>query len=241
MMKLAIFQMHIEENPELNINKVCDYTKDLENHVILLPELFTTGFDYKLIEEITEKHIELLYKLPDNNIYLGSVARQIDNKRYNSFFVKNNESLSFPYDKMHLFPLLNEGSYFSSGIDPGVFSIYGTDCGASICFDLRYPELMRVYFRKNVSIIFLPAEWPLARKEHLEVLSRARAIENQCFMVVCNTVGKVGDEIFAGCSSVIDPWGEYQIKLQDETDKIATTELNLNLIEEVRNKLPLGQ
>ena len=188
-----------------------------------------------------EKHYLLLNELPDNNIYLGSIVKDLQGKKYNSFFMKNKNTLDFPYDKIHLFPLMNEDKYFCKGNRLGIFKIKNIKVAAVICFDLRFPELFRKLFYSDVKIIFLPAEWPLIRKDHLICLARARAIENQCFIILSNAVGYICEESFAGNSMIINPLGEIINTCKEGVDIIITEDIDLTLLNKVRQKIPVKQ
>ena len=108
----------------------------------------------------------------------------------------------------------------------------------AICYDLRFPELFRHYALQGARLILLPAEWPNPRREHWRTLLRARAIENQCFVAACNRVGESDGTSFFGASAVIDPWGATLIE-GDDTPAILTTTLDLSLVENVRERIPV--
>ncbi len=240
-MKISLIQMKIEENPFANIKKVNALSSDLQDNVVVLPELFTTGFNYDHINSLEKNHHEILELLNDKNIFVGSILRHKNGKKYNSFFIKNGKDIQFVYDKIHLFPLMNEDKHFDCGKKSGIFDINGIKCGATVCFDLRFPELYRYYFLNDVKIIFIPAEWPLIRKDHLITLAKSRAIENQCFVVLCNAVGKIWNEDFAGNSSVISPWGEFVVQSKDSVDEIFSVNIDLKFVEDARNRIPVKE
>jgi predicted amidohydrolase len=110
--------------------------------------------------------------------------------------------------------------------------------GLTICYDLRFPELFRRYALAGAKLIFVPAEWPHPRLMHWQTLLRARAIENQLFVVACNRVGVVGKTHFCGHSAVIDPWGETIVE-GDESEMLLTAEIDLGLVDDVRQRIPI--
>lgn len=236
-MKISLLQLKINPNPEENIDKVINKTKDLEGHIVLLPEMFTTGFDYTLINSLDEKHPDILNNLPYNNIYLGSIFRKTKKGKFNSFFIKDGENISFPYNKLHPFPLMLEDKHLTPGENLNTFTLKNILCAAGICFDIRFPEMFRYYFKKNASIIFIPSEWPSTRIKQLIRLVRARAIENQCFYVMCNASGKSAGHHFGGMSAVFDPLGNNLNKMTTKCDELISTEIDINKVNLLRNNI----
>ncbi|MGA1847139.1 nitrilase-related carbon-nitrogen hydrolase [Deferribacter abyssi] len=238
-MKLGIIQLRIEENVERNIQKVNDLTSNYNDTIFLLPELFTTGFNYDLIKMLDESHIKLLDSLNKNNIFMGSIVRKKDSSYYNSFFVKYKNGIYFIYDKTNLFPLMGEDKYFSPGNGYYTFEINNITAGCAICFDLRFCEIFFRLRKNGAKIVFLPAEWPKKRIEHLKILSKARAIENQYYFIVSNAVGNTWSENFGGNSMIIDPWGNVLKTAADREDIAIVDEIDFNLVDEVRNTIPM--
>jgi len=240
-MQVNLFQLLVEESPEANIEKVINLTKDVKNQLFILPELFTTGFNYQHVRKHVKYQPELLKKLPDSNTYIGSIARQVNNDIYNSFFVKKGDKLDFIYDKIHLFPLMDEHIHFKSGNNTKIFEMDNFKCGCAICFDLRFPELFRQYFLNNVDIIFIPMQWPHSRIDQMVPLATARAIENQCYIVVCNAVGNIWGSYFGGNSMVISPMGEILISAKENVDKIYSAVLKKDAINDFRKSMPIAK
>lgn len=239
-MNVTLVQLNVLESPQDNIDKVKSLTKDIIDSIVVLPELFTTGFNYSLIDSLPVDHHEILNQLDNSNTYMGSIVRQDGKKRFNSFFIKTGDEIEFIYDKLHLFPLMDEDKHFSAGSRMDTFKIGNIDCAATICFDLRFPELFRKYFLNKAKVIFLPAEWPAIRKDHLMVLAKARAIENQCFIVLCNAVGQIWDEQFAGASVVIDPWGQVIADCGDIKDAVEMVNIDISVVNEIRARIPVS-
>ncbi len=238
-MNIKLLQMKIEKNANENINKVIHLTKDLNDDLIVLPELFTTSFNYDLIYKLDESHTHILNQLPRKNTYIGSIIRKNKGRYYNTFFIHKNGHTSFIYDKVHLFPLMEEDKHVSAGNNPGIFTVDGLTCGAGICFDIRFPELFRNYFKKSAEIMFLPAEWPKERISQLIRMCRSRAIENQCFLVLCNASGKTGKYTFGGMSTVFTPYGDNLNTMHKKCDTLINVDIDLSLLENVRSSIPV--
>jgi predicted amidohydrolase len=111
--------------------------------------------------------------------------------------------------------------------------------GLAVCYDLRFPEMFRKYALKGTRLVFIPAEWPAARVSHWSTLLRARAIENQMFVVGVNCVGKIGNETFGGSSTIISPWGETIAEANNQDEQLITAEIDLDQVDEFRMKIPV--
>ena len=193
---------------------------------------------------------EFSWQMPDPGIYLllGSMAEQrvlpdgsIDEQRCHntSAFYGPDGKLRAVYRKMHLFRLMAEEQYLTAGSRPGLIPTpWGCPAGVAICYDLRFPELLRQYALQGARLLFLPAEWPHPRLTHWQTLLRARAIENQMFVVGCNRVGSSKGSTFCGHSAVVDPWGELVIE-GDERPGLLTATIDTALADEVRARIPV--
>lgn len=224
---------------------------DLKNtDVVVLPEMWTSGYDLGNIGDYAAANLEpiktKISKLAhDNNVTIvaGSIPNKYgDSGVYNTaFVVDSNGDLIHEYSKMHLVPMLNEPKYLISGDKPSeVFEINGVPCGVLICYDLRFPEVFRDLSLSGAKIIFVVAEWPRARTDHWITLLKARAIENQCYIVASNTVDTQSNgTTFAGNSMTIDPFGKILAEANQETDEVITAELDLNYIDKIRTEIPI--
>ena len=148
-------------------------------------------------------------------------------------------SLVATYDKQRLFGYAKETTVYSAGTSPCVIQVGGLSLGLFVCFDLRFPELFREV-SPEVDACVIIANWPSARQRHWEVLTQARAIENQCYVVAVNRIG-VGDGLeYSGGSLVLDPWGERcDTPARDSSLRIG--ELSRSTVSGVREKFPLTE
>ncbi|HMK38587.1 MAG TPA: nitrilase-related carbon-nitrogen hydrolase, partial [Bacteroidota bacterium] len=125
----------------------------------------------------------------------------------NTSLVYHRGRLIHRYDKIHLFRPSGDHRYFRPGTRIGTFRValpgVRVQCGIIICYDLRFPELARAMARTGLDVLFVPARWPALRDDVWRTLLKARAIENQVFVVGCNALGEEG-----GWSYVFDPLGE---------------------------------
>ena len=221
-MKVSILQMPVAfGRPETNIATLKDMVKDAmrdKPDVLVLPELWRLGFYPRPIAPLADRDgreaRQTLAQLAAHygvNIVGGTVANVVTNKQgphvYNTCFVYDRlGDLVAHYDKVHLFSPSGEAQDFKAGSQLVTCELDGVKCGIAICYDLRFPEFIRQLALAGIDILFLPAAWPESRLTHWQVLTRARAIENQMFVVAANEAGtdEQGNHL-AGHSVIIDP------------------------------------
>lgn len=215
--------------------------------VIVLPELWDVGFFPENIHELAESEqdstrlewMKSWAKEHHINLVGGSIVIAEEGKLYNRSYVINREGeVIYHYDKAHLFSPGKEPEYFTPGKQNKCFELDGITCGVQICYDLRFPELARKQALEGAQIIFIPAQWPHPRSEHWVTLNRARAIENQVYMVAANGCGKAGQIESCGQSVVYSPWGE-ELVLASEEEGLYITHIELPAVDEARNKIPV--
>ncbi|MBR0328062.1 MAG: carbon-nitrogen family hydrolase, partial [Selenomonadaceae bacterium] len=164
------------------------------------------------------------------NIIAGSIAVARKSKIYNTCYVFDRTGANIAtYEKTHLFSPAGENADFTPGSSLATFSIDGIKCGIIICYDLRFPELVRQLALQDISILFVAAAWPVERIQHWDTLLRARAIENQFFVVAANGISShLGDAMhLGGGSAIYDPWGS--LLAQGSTDNLDGEILHANL------------
>ena len=246
---ISIYQMSVSSHEEENIAKVAYTVEEAArrgSQMLLLPELWSNGdvlgravqTASPLGQGIFAKMAQLAktYQI----CMLGSnFSLMADGKVGNTavFFGQDGNILGV-YSKIHLFRLMDEHRYLTGGEQLTVVETSWGKAGLSICYDLRFPEVYRAYALAGVRIVFVPAAWPHPRLHHWQTLLRARAIENQFFVVACNRVGKNGALEFFGHSCVIDPSGETLMQA-GENETLLTLTLSLDVIEQVRSEIPI--
>ena len=193
--------------------------------VIILPELWTTGYYPKPVKDFAdaggERTKEFLCAAAQKfnvNIIGGSVIVESGGEIFNRCHVVNRRGeLAAVYDKTHLFSFSKEDEVFSAGDKISVVELDGVRCGLAICYDLRFPEFMRKVALAGAEIIFIPAAWSLKRLTPRQILTKARAIENQIFVVFANS---------SGISEIVNPRGEVLAE-SGRGEEILTAEINL--------------
>ncbi len=182
---------------------------------IVLPELWNTSFYPGNVRDLadregrrTQQVLADLARQHHVQIVGGSVAVQRKQAVYNTTYIFDAQgNMAGTYDKVHLFAPGQEDKAFASGSRLNVFSLQGVTMASVICYDLRFPEWIRMAALAGAQMLFVPAAWPDARMDHWQILNRARAIENQLFVVAVNSCGYAETMHFGGHSMIVDPWG----------------------------------
>lgn len=215
--------------------------------VLVLPETWNTGFFpkenlHKLSDSDgarVKKEIGALAAKYGVNIVAGSVSNVRDGKVYNTAMIFDRSGTCIAsYDKTHLFTPMGEDNYFTPGDHLCRFTLDGVQCGLVICYDIRFPELTRSLTVPGLDLLFVVSQWPRQRISHLHTLTVARAIENQMFVVCCNSCGIAGDTVYGGNSLVIDPWGQIIASLGDQ-EGILTSKCDLDILDSIRSAIPI--
>jgi omega-amidase len=252
LLRLALVQMNIEAgNPEVNFAKMEARLEEAAKltpkpDLIVLPEMWNTGYALTEIHSLadrdgvrTQSVISAFCRKHGINVLAGSIAQLRGDDVTNTVHVFDRTGAEITeYNKIHLFQLMKEHLHLQAGEQPCSFNLEGVPAGVVICYDIRFPELARKLALDGAKILFVPAEWPHPRLHHWRTLLQARAIENQMFVVSCNTVGESGGANFFGHSMVIDPWGEVLAEAVEE-ETILTAEIDLAIVDEVRGHIPV--
>ncbi len=247
---VALAQIDIQfGDPAPNLRVVEEMAADAARHgadVLVLPELWTTGYDlshaavfadppgrgiFAHIAEVSRRHRIAI---------VGSCLVERDRNRITNTatYVDANGDIAAAYDKTHLFRLMHEHKYLSPGDRLTTFETSWGVAGLAICYDLRFPELFRTYALAGASAVFVPAEWPASRCEHWRTLLRARAIENQMFVIACNRVGRDPDNLYCGHSCVIDPLGVTLVE-GDQLPGLLIARLDLSAVSRAQSAMPI--
>ena len=169
----------------------------------------------------------------------GSMLEVKRGRFFNSAYViAPDGSLAHHYRKIHLFKLGDEHRKFVPGSSSDVLPLAWGKLATAICYDLRFPELFRIYAKKGATVVLVPSAWPRERLDHFLTLLKARAIENQCFMVGVNKIGHHDSGIpYGGHSAVYGPWGEKLVEMGSGS-AVREIELELGEIDRIRRDYP---
>ena len=250
-MKVTCLQMDMKLGcPDENFAKAEQMIRQAMSEqpdVLVLPETWNTGFFPKenlpsLCDRDGQRvkaEIGALAKEYRVNIVAGSVSNLREGKVYNTAMVFDRTGQCIAsYDKTHLFTPMGEDDYFTPGDHLCRFQLDGVQCGIIICYDVRFPELTRSLTVPGLDVLFVVSQWPKVRTFHLRTLTTARAIENQMFVVCCNSCGTAGETVYGGNSAIIDPWGEL-LAAAGEQEQQLTAQCALETLTQIRNTIPV--
>lgn len=220
---------------EANLNKALAALRRVNEQgarLAVLPEMWSCGYDYRNLTELAMETPRVLDVLKQacrelQLVTVGSLPELAGGTIYNTAYVIDNGEIVGSYRKLHLFSTMHEDQFLGSGDHSLVVETSIGRLGIAICYDLRFPELFRKLALEGAEVICLPAEWPKPRQEHWKTLLRARAIENQLFVVAANCCGLQGKLDFFGLSQIISPLGNIlQLAAEEDTELVAQFDFN---------------
>ena len=209
----------------------------------VLPEMWSCGYDFRNLTELAKETPRVLQEVQRECLNLeivtvGSLPELVDGTVYNTAYVIDKGEIVGSYRKLHLFSMMREDRFLGSGDHSLVVNTSVGRLGLAICYDLRFPELFRKLALEGAEIICIPAEWPKPRQEHWKTLLRARAIENQLFIIAANCCGIQGKLDFVGLSQLISPLGNVlQIAAEENIELVA--KFDFSEMEQYRNKIDI--
>lgn len=248
-MKLTVSLAQIEVipgDPQTNLNKADGWIAEAArrgSEIVVFPEMWTTGFDWDRLQELSASSGEMVAEVAalakKYKIWLAGSFLALNESGHatNTFILfDSNGQPAGLYRKIHLFGLMAENRHLAPGKGLTRVETPWGQAGLAICYDLRFPEMFRTYALNGVMLVLLPAQWPHPRLAHWQTLLRARAIENQVFMIGVNSVGQDQMSKFCGHSALIDPWGNKVVEA-GETELLLTATIDTELVAEVRQKI----
>lgn len=227
----------------LEFDKNLAYLKDIiakNNHkkrLIVAPEVYLGGFDYDAMSmgaKKSAKAIEELTSLVNDAIVVFSVIIEKEGKFYNQALVINQHKIIYRQEKTKLFKLGNEHKHFDSGSEESIalFEVEGIRFAILLCFELRFKALWEKI--EGADVVCIPAKWGVLRAHHLEILAKALAVMNQCFVVVSS----VGDEGIAQASMILSPDGDVH---KDIENTYVTEVIDIKEATKMRRYIDMGE
>lgn len=254
-MRIAMAQMEVEQGDfDKNLGKVALLAKEAKEggaQIVVFPEMFVCGFNYKKNLDYlnshggeAEKRLCEIAKSHDIAV-CGSVPHldEGDSLPSNRFlFVGANGKILSHYDKIHLFSVFSENKYVKRGDEIVAPDTPYGQTGFAVCYDIRFPDIFVRMAKKSAKIIIISAAFPHPRSEHWRILSRARAIENQCFVIGVNRGGKEqfgNTEVkYFGMSAAIDPWGGVIAECPEDEECLVFADINPDEVDNIRSQIP---
>jgi omega-amidase len=230
----------IEANLALFDDQIDGLREDTD--LIVLPEMFTTGFTMNvenLAQDMTGSSVKWIQdkSRQKNADIVGSLIIKENNRYFNRLIWTKPEGTLFEYDKRHLFRMAREDSVYSAGNKTLTVELNGWKIRPFVCYDLRFPVWTRNIENQYDVAIFI-ANWPEKRSPHWNLLLKARAVENQCYVVAVNRVGVDGKGYsYSGDSSIIDPLGNVVFQKRHEICTY-TTALSHSILQVYRKEFP---
>ncbi len=249
-LRVTLVQNPIQwHNVRHNLDTISEMLRDAApEELIVLPENFATGFivDNQLSDNASTI-VAWMRELAATRqaAVTGTVAVHEPTGWYNRLFFISPDGAEFTYDKRHLFPTSPEPELFQKGDTLTIFEYQGWRICPQICYDLRFP----VWSRNAVTngqfrydILLYVANWPAARADIWSTLLRARAIENQCYVLGCNCVGTDPQRReYQGDTQVIAPNGAVQAAAQPGTPQLLQTTLSHTRLNAWRTRFPVSE
>lgn len=257
LLRVAIVQLSAGIDVLRNVARVDELLGNAgETDLVALPEVFSARGEHddyvRAAESIpgpTTEHFSRIAINLNSWVLAGSIIENAADGIYNtSVLIDRAGDIAASYRKIHLFEarldngtVISESDTYERGHEPKLVDMDGWKCGMSICYDLRFPEMYRKYALQGAHLLFVPANFTQRTgRDHWEILVRARAIENQCFVVAPNQCGANSSTgvVSYGNSIVVGPWGEVLCRA-GESECILTAELNIEDVEKIRSRIPV--
>jgi deaminated glutathione amidase len=255
-LRVSVLQISAGNDVSANIGRLKQLVSRLEaSDLIALPEVFAvrgSDQDYRSsAQPLPGPLTNLLASVAHRHnawVLAGSVIEAEGGKLYNTSVLLNRRGeIAASYRKMHLFEaeletgqVIRESDTYAPGDRPVMVNVEGWLCGMAICYDLRFPELFRHYSAQGAHLFFIPSNFTQRTgRDHWEVLLRARAIENQCFVLAPDQSGvnpRTGIESH-GHSMVVGPWGEILCEAEEDED-VLTVVLDPQDLQHTRHRIP---
>ena len=244
-LKVALLQTALVwEDAEANRNAINEELNEISDPVdlIVLPEMVTTGFSMKprgLAEKMTGPTVNWLQSISREKdlAICGSVIIEEEEKYFNRFLWVEKGEVLHVYDKRHLFTMAGEHHEYSSGTQSQDFQFRGWRLLPRICYDLRFPVWNR---STEVDLQIYVANWPSPRVEAWYTLLQARAIENQCYVIGVNRIGRDGNNIeYPGYSVVFDAKGRALTPERNRDAGWIMASLDRDTLRAFRSKFPI--
>ena len=253
-MKITLIQAHlIWENAQANLDKFDNLMSGLskDTEIVMLPEMFSTGFTMNvdnLPKPLGQTAFEWLQQKASaiDKIIVGSILTEDKGKYYNRMYWMRPDGSFDYYDKRHLFHQGGEDKVMTAGDRRVVINHKGVKFMLQICYDLRFPVAVKNNYNKETDtydydVIVYIANWPEVRKQAYQSLLKARAIENQSYVIWVNRVGEDAQKILhSGDTQLLDAYGNTVAQCMSNNEGMLTVEIDTASLYQFRNQFKVG-
>jgi omega-amidase len=246
-MKITLVQTDIAwENKKANYSKYESLLKELtgKTDVVVLPEMFNTGFSMasdQLAESMDGETMSWMREMSSDGGFgvIGSFIVVDNGNYYNRLVFIKPDGDYCTYDKGHLFRMEKENMFYTKGSRPVIETFREWNFSLQVCYDLRFPVWCR-NINNSYDILVYIANWPKSRRNVWNTLLLARAIENQCFVVGVNRIGRDRNDIdYCGDSVIVDPLGRVVAHTAQDNEEVITHNISLDELKLFREKFPV--
>jgi len=241
-LQLPVMLSDFDENKDRFLKQISQII-DVQETIVILPEMWCCGFDYKNLSAFAERTEDVIREIQgvinENTLVITTHPEGNQNKVFNTVYAVTKNGILGKYRKNFLFSPTGEDKYFITGSKTCVVEFKKLKVGLLLCYEIRFPELFRLTSREGADLIAIPAIWPEMKKEHWMTLTRARAIENQLYVAGCNcsVMHTTKKEMGCGYSVAYDPWGETLIP-SEAGERIYDFHIDKEKVAEIREKIP---
>ncbi|MGD8395506.1 MAG: nitrilase-related carbon-nitrogen hydrolase [Candidatus Eiseniibacteriota bacterium] len=255
-MKIAVAQIECRPGDiDANLTRIHErVTRAAEKgcEVVVFPEMVDTGYELAAIQNLASRwdpddpasplaNVAEAARTAGVHVICG-LSERTDSKLFNAAAVVDpSGKLVSKYRKSHLaaYPLLDEPAHIEPGASLDTVVIGDMLWGVSICYDLRFPEVSRRLTLDGAEVLVVCSAWPFPRVGHWQTLTRARAIENQVYLLAANRVGTDGGITFAGSSCIIDPYGAILARAAEDREALLVAEIDKGSVATTREYMPV--
>ncbi len=230
-MKAVVLQLPSKKRYQKNLDKLLELLKiHKDKQIIVAPEVYLTAYDYEHLltaAKFSAKALKILKQEVDDQIVVFTLILEEGEHFVNQAVVIHKHKIVYRQDKVKLFKLGDEDLYFVAGKKKNIkpFEIEGVTYALLICFEMRFKDLWKQI--EGADIVLIPARWGRPRKKHLEILSQALAVMNQCYVLLANS----SDEDMASSSAIIAPNGNV---IMDDKKEDITGVIDFREIKKMR-------
>ncbi|ADD68051.1 Nitrilase/cyanide hydratase and apolipoprotein N- acyltransferase [Denitrovibrio acetiphilus DSM 12809] len=240
--QLPVVLSDLDGNRKRFLKAMAEHADD-KDVIFMLPEMWGCGFDYKNLQNFAEHTYELISEIQSiinsDTLVITTHPETNQNKVFNTVYAVTKTAVIGKYRKNFLFSPTGEDNYFDKGDDICVVDFKGVRVGFLLCYEIRFPEMFRLTASAGADVVAIPAVWPEAKKDHWQTLTKARAVENQMYVIGCNcsVMHTKKKDMDCGYSVAYDPWGSNLYE-SVSGEHVLTCEINRENVNDIRQKIP---